>query len=388
MTSFTTLRSALTQRKPSIACHTTNKKSAKNKKWPEISGNIKFWPEFNIETLNGQFGGTLNMMLPDDISIPQADEELTNIAISHNTDIKKIIAWNASILEPTLEFGRSALRLHPGLGLSHEHLKPSIPDRARVDHLVSLADSPSRVLVAGIGTTSKKFDGNSLLTSITPGNTSNSMPENPVRQLASTCAKVNARYGYLQTDNELVVCRFILTDGVYKTSFRGIPLSSFGDGVMTADLALWWLAMLALPHECDSTIVPRQEMPQLNESISAGEGVVNRHTDPLINLGFSGSFNGSSQMANSTFPSGTNIRPSDNSMGLSGSSAFDPTINTDLPSHPNLVAPANNAGYLGGFGSDSLSNTFSYDDRQADFDPELMMEFDRYLDSGNYRQAE
>lgn len=74
----------------------------------------------------------------------------------------------------------------------------------------------------------------------------------PLRQLAELCKKSQTRYGYIQTDEEVVVCCFsksIVDPGKLCVSVMPVPWARHGVHLLTVDLALWWLCMLAMSGE-------------------------------------------------------------------------------------------------------------------------------------------
>ncbi|CAI6086263.1 unnamed protein product [Clonostachys chloroleuca] len=274
MTGQTTLRELLTQIKPTIACNTTASKSTKGKKWPELDKKIKRWDDFNIETLNKNYGNLLKKSLP-----------------------------NIAVLKPALKLGRSTLGLAPGRHLEHVHEDPRIPNAhplTKVSHLIKLVGSPNRNLVVGLGTTSLKFQGEALSTAI--DHRIASKHQNPVMQLAHACNLANARHGYIQTDNEVLACRFSCTVKVWEAEVMEIPMVLSGEGVMTTELAVWWLAMMAMPRSKDSVIGPKMESPRPDGSVSAGETVANNDHQA----------NGAHPEVNPNPPSGANTRPAHN----------------------------------------------------------------------------
>ena len=71
----------------------------------------------------------------------------------------------------------------------------------------------------------------------------------PLRQVATYCSKTERRYGYLITDQELVVIRITKTSSKSKSvnvlEYRSISWNGDTTDGMTMNLALWLLHMLA-----------------------------------------------------------------------------------------------------------------------------------------------
>lgn len=68
----------------------------------------------------------------------------------------------------------------------------------------------------------------------------------PVRQLAHACSLAGAHYGYIQTEEDLTVCKFTSTTGQMSAQITTISWTNAGPNDLTTDLGLWWLCILAL----------------------------------------------------------------------------------------------------------------------------------------------
>lgn len=146
----------------------------------------------------------------------------------------------------------------------------------------------------------------------------------PIRQLANLCARSETRYGYIQTDDELVVCCFGAkapvagggaavgparadVDGAdffggsqkkddddewtnWSVAIMAVPWSTelsagagYGGGarhVLTTELALWWLCMLALSDGHRQLVETKDIVPIDSwDTVHAGDdcGWVRRH---------------------------------------------------------------------------------------------------------------
>ncbi len=89
----------------------------------------------------------------------------------------------------------------------------------------------------------------------------------PVRQLANLCRIAKTRYRYIQTNEELVACCFTKSlgggDNDWQAAIKPIPWSKHGEDVLTTDLALWWLCMLAMSPQ-SRAVVDKSEMIDIN----------------------------------------------------------------------------------------------------------------------------
>jgi hypothetical protein len=315
--------------------------------WPKLGGHITLWADFNIETLNSRYDKILRMEMEHPEGV--AKEMLENLTIHGVRDIKQIIAWNASILGPALEFGQSQLPLRR-LHIDHEHANPQITaasTQTRVDHLIKLVDAPRRTLVVGLGSTSMKFRGGAHLTR---GNQKNKREENLVRQLAHACNLANSRYGYIQTDDELVACRFSCKDTVWEAEIMPIPMELSGDKGMTTALAIWWMAMLAMPDGEESYIKPRDKMtPLTTKKRKANDDPQASVMDPDGNSG---------RMAGPIPPSGPNMEVLRTNAGI-GSSQNSASHNTSFANVPNMGLMDTAAGVSGSLNSASHNTSFT-----------------------------
>lgn len=267
----TTLRRLLSQRKPQISCEMTNGRNSSSEKWPEVAGCITVWDEFNIENLGESYGHVLDSAVP--AALPDASQILSGITIKKSEDIYHLIAWNDRMLQLTLEAAKSLVGAHPGTSLRRTFSTadrsfiarlsgPEASTRLLVDHLIELDDFPTQSLVVGLGRTSVKWSGRGLLTN--PNKREFSWP---VRQLANLCRIAKTRYRYIQTNEELVACCFTKSlgggDNDWQAAIKPIPWSKHGEDVLTTDLALWWLCMLAMSPQ-SRAVVDKSEMIDIN----------------------------------------------------------------------------------------------------------------------------
>lgn len=217
---MTTLRRLLTQEKPFIPCNTRANRNTMGHNWPSFrSCEIQAWTEFNIDTLNESYTHVLDLEVPTArlAGAPDASAVLDGIEITNPDDVLRLIGWNDRILQPTLALAKEHLELQPGVRLQHQVTPPEggravrIPGggNVRVHHLVGIDDFPLPHLVIGLGRPSTKFQGRQLVArpeNATPAQTW------PLRQLANLCQLAGTRYGYIVTDQDLVVCCFHRTE--------------------------------------------------------------------------------------------------------------------------------------------------------------------------------
>jgi hypothetical protein len=261
--------------------------------WPELDDFVTIWDDFNLNDLNESYGHVLDLAVPERLLVgPQAEQAFAGVEINKDEDINHLISWNDGLMQPTLQFAKSHHRLHPGVMLHH---KSSTADKSAiarlsngsrrlvVDHVIALDDFPAPNLVVGLGRSSPKWSGRRVADRLV--NTSMEMLW-PLRQLANICGMAKTRYGYIQTDEELVVCCFSqdperADQTGWKVAMMPIPWSRHGVDVLTMDLALWWLCMLAMSAPKHRAIVREEEMIKINDwavvCLDEERGWVRRH---------------------------------------------------------------------------------------------------------------
>ncbi|KAI1380574.1 hypothetical protein F4677DRAFT_403938 [Hypoxylon crocopeplum] len=257
----TTLRLTLTQNKPLIQCNTSIKWNTQPAaQWPDIES-VEVWRDFNLSNLNnGMYASLLDFAVPErELACPRAYQMLAGVTINRPNDINHLISRNDALMQATLNMPKSRLRLHPELALSHAYRAHNMSTiahvedlerRANVDHVIALDQVPNRNLVVGLGRPSSKFGIGQIVRDHGPIQAKISRHIWPLRQLGHLCSVANTPFGYIQTDKELVACYFVKngSPNTFRVYIMPIPWSSHGLTVLTTDLALWWLCMMALSH--------------------------------------------------------------------------------------------------------------------------------------------
>ncbi|KAI5920151.1 hypothetical protein F4810DRAFT_684243 [Camillea tinctor] len=109
-----------------------------------------------------------------------------------------------------------------------------------------------------------KFDVRSLVAQLPHNNTDEKIVW-PLSQLANACKIAQTRYGYIQTEEHMIVCRFSIHNReIWNVALMPIPWTCYGADKLTTDLALWWLGMLAMSDSRHRTIVREEEMVRIN----------------------------------------------------------------------------------------------------------------------------
>ncbi|KAH7260588.1 hypothetical protein MRS44_009217 [Fusarium solani] len=286
----TTLRHVLTQEKPCVPCATEAGRNATYAGWPQLeSSGISIWDEFNLTNLNASYGHILNVPIPEGLmDVPQADQVLAGVSLAKEEHLNYLIEGNDQILQKALRLAKSHLDLHPGIVLKHDFMAAdqSTPmwlshgaRRTKINHLIRLDDSPGPTcLVVGLMRSSSRWSGRAVA-----GRLEDNMRKElvwPLKQLANACVMAKTRYGYIQTDEEMVVCRFARNGPEWKVAIMPIPWSRYGCHVLTTDLALWWICMMAMSTHQPRDIVGEAQMANISDwdVVQLGQGRwVRRH---------------------------------------------------------------------------------------------------------------
>ncbi|KAK0612342.1 hypothetical protein B0T17DRAFT_511544 [Bombardia bombarda] len=233
------------------------------------------------------YGHILDLNIPEDLAVPNPDQMLDEekLRITKPDDILNLISWNDKIIRPTLNFAKEHLNIRNGILLQYTATAPNnsekarirgVQDRMKIDHIIEFDDYPVKNLVVGLGIPCS-------------------------RELGNTCESVHTRYGYLLTEEDLVVCCFsAVAQGSrdWNVATMPVPWSRHGENQLTTDLALWWLCMLAMSPHQSHEVVPEMQMTGINKwqaVYKTVEGVlVYRHRYsrrekpallPILNLG-------------------------------------------------------------------------------------------------------
>ncbi|KAF7546100.1 hypothetical protein G7Z17_g8667 [Cylindrodendrum hubeiense] len=344
----TTLRRLLSQQKPRIPSNVTSSKNSINELWPEFKTAITIWDDFNLANLNESYGHVLDRAVPAHrLQAPLPDKALEGLVIEIPGSVRHLMVWNDDVLRPTLDFAKSHLGLHPGIALRHKYSNTnktalasihSEGKKTTVDHLIELDDFPLANLVVGLARPSSKWSSRKLAHQL--DSTTKAILW-PLRQLAKTCESANTRYGYIQTEEEMVVCCFSKNSNGWKAAIMPIPWTRHGVDTLTTDLALWWLCMLAMSDPQSRAIIEEREMIKINAwdiaYLNEERGWVRRHR-------YSGFEEPTNPLPPPTYntPSPGNMAAFEAGVGLNANNDW-----------PDFADPANNLSFLGDFDLDA-----------------------------------
>ncbi|KAJ3557473.1 hypothetical protein NPX13_g9918 [Xylaria arbuscula] len=212
-----TLREALRQQRPPVHSNLTpdpsdlpdpeNEEDDPRFNW-QLVENVSRWDEFNLTNLENGYGRLLDQNFTPNTVVPQPQQELGHVVIINQPeDINHLIRWNHRLMNLTLDFSKSHLRIHPHRVLRHECtiagvrvVVPPIERRVQsdVDHVISLAspldNTPAEILVTGIGKPSSEFSMRSVANDVRALNEDNLWA---IKELAHSCYNAKTRYGYV-----------------------------------------------------------------------------------------------------------------------------------------------------------------------------------------------
>lgn len=300
-----TLRDALARQKPYIPCTATDTRNSKYSRWPQVTA--CHWTEFSIQTLNDSYGHVLDTELPSDVvDTLVSPVVLDGITVEDDGGPQRLIGWDDMTVIPLVKWAKLHLGLQEGTALYHQFTRadqtvvvklPHATTNATIDHAILLQNIQRHALVVGLGRTSTKWTSLPIICVHTRLKAETMWP---LRQLANLCITAGTRYGYIQTDAELVVCCVTSLPEMngagsqhatsedpptHKVAVQSVPWNTevsngSGHNVLTTELALWWLCMLAL-SDGHRELVPEKELVPIDAwdtLVSNDErGTIRRH---------------------------------------------------------------------------------------------------------------
>ncbi|TWU71826.1 hypothetical protein ED733_001918 [Metarhizium rileyi] len=272
----TSLRQLLTQKKPPIHCLSKVGKNSTNSLWPDFR-EVEIWEDFTLKNLNESYGHVLDEDVSNfELVMPQP-QKLEDTVTVQDKDVRNLIGWHDDLMQIAVQVAKRRLGLRIGHSLTYRywtadasflaHL-PTASCQTLVDHVIGLDDPLDPVLVVGFGRTVQKWNCPRLVAQLRnlPRGKQTGQLVWPLRQLANTCQKAGTRYGYIQTEEALVVCCFSSNGpGLWKAAIMPVPWTGHGVQVLTTELALWWLCMLAMAPDHGHRVVREEHMTRINE---------------------------------------------------------------------------------------------------------------------------
>ncbi|KAF5626737.1 hypothetical protein F25303_10979 [Fusarium sp. NRRL 25303] len=208
------------------------------------STTIKRWRDFNFGSLHDSYGDML-----DNFNVPVVMDEESSLAASTITELKKAFA------------GHIVPRLRQPIATGVEILTSRCSEACRVvlaltderlaggrRSALSFVTSGGEHLAVSCAYTSNQWTSHQL-------EDSDMYEPQPLLRLGTYCYDVRTRYGFIFSDHELVVARVSGTPSAGLIEWQSIPWEAAGPGVLTVNLSLFLMVMMAM-HDSHRPILP------------------------------------------------------------------------------------------------------------------------------------
>ncbi|KAJ3468224.1 hypothetical protein MRS44_002289 [Fusarium solani] len=226
--------------------------------WTRIqSRHVRQWDAFNLNNLSSAFGNILRQPTSVGMGAMGTDREFRNLAEmkSHAIDsllkiVEGPVATIGQLLGQRLESVTVVDHVRDvALPEGTRHYTPSLTFYVGTTTRAYLVVSCVRLSANWTSEGLKEQQANSL---------------SPLCQLAKYAKLSGTRYGFIMTDKEVVVVRFIVdSTGQYGAEWQAIPQSASGEGTLTVGLAVWALIMMSL-HESHRAVATEAETLPIN----------------------------------------------------------------------------------------------------------------------------
>ncbi|KAJ4328868.1 hypothetical protein N0V84_000656 [Fusarium piperis] len=242
---------------PNFTLNTDNPWSVKDcPTWTRVqSGHIRQWDAFKLNNLFSAFGDILRQPTSVAIGATGADKEFRNLAEmkSHAIDsllkiVEGPVATIGQLLGQRLESVTSVDHVRDvALPEGPRHYTPSLTFYVATTPRAYLVVSCVRLSAHWTSEGLKEHQANSL---------------SPLCQLAKYAKLSKTRYGFIMTDKEVVVVRFMAdSNGQYGAEWQAIPRSASGEGTLTVGLAVWALIMMSLDENHRAVATEAETLP-------------------------------------------------------------------------------------------------------------------------------
>ncbi|KAF5008621.1 hypothetical protein FDECE_5111 [Fusarium decemcellulare] len=208
------------------------------------------WVDFNFENLMGAYGDILSKPVTAFNGLQTARFDLMQL-----DDLKDFaVDYMFSRLREPLSIGVSEVwtRLVPDMSSFQPQLslRPRSGDDPLTSYLAVSYFDPrlaTRINIAvGCAKLARQWHSGALSTNM-------DIAFHPINQGIDYCQAAHTRYGFILTNEELVVIRVTYNAmGATKiphAQYKAIPWPTSGEGVLTAHLALWCLVMMSMNDE-------------------------------------------------------------------------------------------------------------------------------------------
>ncbi|KAJ3522649.1 hypothetical protein NM208_g12771 [Fusarium decemcellulare] len=202
------------------------------------------WVDFNLENLTEAYGDILSKTVTAGYSDP-ADP----LYIAHSGGLKSLgIDYISPHLREPLSIAASEVwgRLVPVTSSFQPQLSLQLqPGDLTFSQYDLRLDTPISLAV-GCVKLARQWHSSTLSTSL-------DIALHPINQVIDYCQAAQTRYGFILTNEELVVVRVshrrVGTTKKPHAEYKAIPWSASGEGVLTVRLALWFLFVMSMNAE-------------------------------------------------------------------------------------------------------------------------------------------
>ncbi|KEY64614.1 hypothetical protein S7711_10633 [Stachybotrys chartarum IBT 7711] len=243
---FPSLRLAVTQTKPQI--QRRNLIANTNAPTHFDARNCALeWHVFKAVNMQGAHRNLLNEQIKDD------DIKFPTIG---NT-MRCPIAWAHQLMQVVLPYTQAKLAMRQDLVVESRvniHIPAKRGRGIDIPHLIGFREG--RGLVVGMRAADPRWSGKDVIVSLAATGKLSLRHAKPLSELAKACTLENARYGYILSNDEFVACRIQQTEVPNKPASFTVEIMPVKwtqqsnphtvQPELTADLALWWLAVLGM----------------------------------------------------------------------------------------------------------------------------------------------
>lgn len=205
---------------------------------------VRLWAEFSVDSINAICGELLDRPFPSTfVPFPDPAPYLENHLVQEAEDLNNMASWLQDMASATIPFAAAELRLPIGGDLLYTS-QPSL-------HWYGIENEKEfKALAVGFNcTTGGVFD----FGAIREGRGNDRWTCGQLEQLRQTCIAYKTNYGFLITENQLVLvqCAPAQTNEAPLCGFRVMPVPLYGTGEsgMTAELGFAAFCTLALVDE-------------------------------------------------------------------------------------------------------------------------------------------
>ena len=172
----------------------------------------------------------------------------------------RLVKWNNELMKPALSVGKCSINFNHGVPLDLEYhdgqhelsiqtLEKGVMKKRAASHIIKLDDEFGTKLVVGLSVSYRGWTASALDLNVKKQSDPKKRKRSlvgPLHHLRDICKGANTRYGYIQSHRDILICRFNLADKKWSASVKVVPWAVFGNEVLTTDLAIWGLCMLAM----------------------------------------------------------------------------------------------------------------------------------------------